>query len=48
MQMRIFLAAYNVLKEAQGAGQCPGRDPGPDPDPEPGLDVDLDANDPAS
>lgn len=44
MQMRIFLAAYNVLKEAQGAGQYPG----PDPDPEPGLDMDLDANDPAS
>lgn len=42
MQMRIFLAAYNVLKEAQGAGQHP--DPNPDPD----LDMNLDPNDPAS
>lgn len=43
--MRLLLAAYNVLKETQGAGQCP--DPGPDPDPD--LDmVDLDPDDPAS
>ena len=34
--MSILLAAYNVLKEAQGAGQSP------DPD----MDMDLDANDP--
>lgn len=42
MQMRIFLAAYNVLKEAQGASQRP--DPNLDPD----LDMNLDPNDPAS
>lgn len=36
--MRILLAAYNVLKTTQGAGDCP------DPD----SDMDLDPDDPAS
>lgn len=42
MQMRILLAAYNALKGAQGAGQCP------DPDPDPDLVMDLNPDDPAS
>lgn len=42
MQMRILLAAYNVLNGAQGAGQYP------DPDPDPDLVMDLNSDDPAS
>lgn len=40
--MRILLAAYNVLKTTQGAGDCP------DPDLNPDSDMDLDPDDPAS
>jgi hypothetical protein len=42
MQMRLLLAAYNVLKEAQYEGHCP------DPEPDMGMDMDPNPKDPES
>lgn len=47
--MRILLAAYNVLKGAQGADQCPNADSvaDADADADPDLVMDLNPDDPA-